>query len=259
MRRVLRAHNTGMNDAKVSPTRKRLHVRALLGWGLLAASLLANVGLAFACREFYRREQLVRLHPTFPVPAPIARTEGRTQVLFLGDSRMEQWPDLPSNRFATVNAGGGGETTAQIRLRAAATLDAARPDLVVLQAGVNDLKTLGALPHRARETEARCLANLIALVDLCRERGARVVLVPILPASRPGLARRLVWSSEIDAARRRVNAALRRRFDGTAGVALLDEHILRPDSSADYRDTLHFRPEAYSKLEAATLKAFETL
>jgi lysophospholipase L1-like esterase len=162
---------------------------------------------------------------------------------------------LPKDRFVTVNAGGGGETTAQILLRAAATLDGVRPELVVLQAGVNDLKTIGVLPDQARETEAACLANLSALVELCRERGARVVLVPIFPTSAPSLARRLVWSSEIEAARRRVNAGLRQRFAGAAGVALLDEQLLRADSAADYRDTLHFGPQAYTKLEAATLQA----
>jgi lysophospholipase L1-like esterase len=233
--------------------------RRIGGWALLAASLAANIGLVLACLELYRREQRVRLHPTFPVPAAASRTDQRTLVLFLGDSRMAEWPDLPKDRFVTVNAGGGGETTAQILLRAAATLDAIRPELVVLQAGVNDLKTIGALPDMARETETRCLANLSALVLLARERAARVVLVPILPTSAPSLARRLVWSSEIEAARVRVNAGLSQRFAGTAGVALLDAHVLSAGAAGDYRDTLHFSPQAYAKLEAATLRAIAAL
>jgi lysophospholipase L1-like esterase len=248
-----------MNDATESPPRKRLRWRLIFLGAVLAASLVANVGLLLSCLELYRREQRVRLFPTFPVPAAPTRSAGRARVLFLGDSRMQEWPALPGDRFVTVNAGGGGETTAQIRLRAAATLDAVHPEFVVLQAGINDLKAIGALPDLAKETETKCLANLSALVDLCRERGARVVLVPILPAALPSLARRLVWSSEIDAARTRVNAALRRRFASAAGVALLDEHLLRADTAADYRDTLHFRPEAYRKLEAAALKAIEAL
>lgn len=232
----------------------RLRFRPTVGWAVLLASLAANVGLGLACLEFYRREQRVRLHPTFPVPASVAPAQQRMQVLFLGDSRMQEWPDLPKDRFVTVNAGGGGETTAQIRLRAAATLDAVQPELVVIQAGVNDLKSIGALPGEAPEIEAECLANLSALVELCRERRARVVLVPILPTAKPSLARRIVWSSEIEAARRRVNAALRQRFEGDAGVALLDEHLLKPDDAADYRDTLHFTRAAYGKLESSLLK-----
>jgi lysophospholipase L1-like esterase len=232
--------------------------RLVVVGALLAASLLANVGLAFAGLELYRREQRVRLHPALEVPAARARTAQRVQVLFLGDSRMQEWPDLRKDRFVTVNAGGGGETTAQILLRAGATLGAVQPELVVLQAGINDLKAIGALPDEARDIEARCLANLSALVELCRERGARVVLVPILPASRPGLVRRLVWSPEIEAARVRVNAALRQRFAGKAGVALLDEHVLVV-GDADYRDTLHFTPDAYRKLEAAALSAIAGL
>ena len=67
------------------------------------------------------------------------------------------------------------------------------------------------------------------------------------------------WGEQIIAARVRVNRALRKRFGGAAGIVLLDEHILSADTSADYLDTLHFRPEAYPKLEAATLKALEAL
>jgi lysophospholipase L1-like esterase len=129
---------------------------------------------------------------------------------------------------------------------------------VIVQAGVNDLKAIGALPDLARDIEARCLANLSSLVELCRQRGARVLLVPILPTAEPSLVRRVVWSSEIDAARQRVNTALRRRFEAVADVALLDAHILRPDD-ADYRDTLHFTPAAYVKLETAALEALRRL
>jgi len=248
-----------MTAATESNDRKPARFRRVLAWAGLVLSLAANVGLALGCLELYRREQRVRLHPTFPVPAEVAPSAGRIQVLFLGDSRMQEWPDLPRTRFTTVNAGGGGETTAQIRLRAAATLDAVRPQLVILQAGTNDLKTIGALPNVAKDTEAQCLANLSALVALCRERGARVVLFPILPTSKPSLVRLPVWSSEIDAARKRVNAALRQRFDGAPGIALLDEHSLHMDTTADYRDTLHFRAETYTKLEAAALKAIDAL
>lgn len=245
-----------MNDTREeAPTKRSRWRRGVVG-GLLLASLGANVALALACLEFYRREQRVRLHPAFPVPSPVTAAPGQRLVLFLGDSRMEEWPDLPKPRFATVNAGGGGETTAQIRLRAAATLDAIKPELVVLQAGMNDLKAIGALPDFARAIEAKCIENLSALVELSRARGAKVVLVPVMPAARPSLVRRAVWSSEIDATRQRVNAALRQRFAGADGVVLLDEHLLRAGDE-DYRDTLHFRPEAYAKLEAAVLRVID--
>ncbi len=237
----------------------RFPTRAALRWALLLTSLGANVGLAVACLEFYRREQRVRLHPTLPVPTAVGSPAERPLVLFLGDSRMQEWPALPADRFVTVNAGGGGGATAQIRLRAPATLDAVAPRLVVLQAGINDLKAIGALPDAASDIEQQCLANLSALVELCRERGARVVLLPVLPAAQPSLVRRLVWSSAIEAARERVNAGLRQRFTGAAGVALLGDNLVVADTASDYRDTLHLRPATYVKLESATVKALESL
>jgi hypothetical protein len=102
------------------------------------------------------------------------------------------------------------------------------------------------------------LANLAALVELCRARGARVVGVPILPTASPSLLRRLVWSSEIEPARLRINTALRQRFANAPGVSLLDEQVLAPDTAGDYRDTLHFSAQGYAKLEAATLAAIGT-
>jgi lysophospholipase L1-like esterase len=248
-----------MHDAVQPQPARRARLRRFIGWGLLATSLAGNVALAWGCLEFYRREQRVRLHPTFPVPAAVVARDQRPVVLFLGDSRMQDWPDLPKERFVTVNAGGGGETTEQIRLRADRTLAVVQPKLVVLQAGINDLKAIGALPERAKEIEARCLENLTALVELSRARGARAVLVPILPAAEPELLRRVVWSPRIEVARQHVNVALRRRFGATEGVVLLADDILRADTSADYRDTLHFRPQAYPKLEAATLAAIAKL
>jgi lysophospholipase L1-like esterase len=170
---------------------------------------------------------------------------------------MHEWPNLPAARFVTINAGGPGETTAQILLRAGPTLDAVQPEVVLLQAGVNDLKAIGALPAQAREIEAQCLKNLRELVELCRSRGARVVLVPILPAARPSLLRLPVWSGEIDAARRRVNGALRQLFERAPGVTLLSEDVIHPDTPGDYRDTLHFTAQAYTKLEAAALRALQ--
>jgi lysophospholipase L1-like esterase len=172
---------------------------------------------------------------------------------------MQEWPDLPKERFTTINAGGGGETTAQILMRAAPTLEAVKPELVVIQAGINDLKTIGALHELARETEANCLSNLSELVSVARARGARVVLVPILPTTAPSFVRRPIWSSEIDAARRRINATLRQRFANAPGIALLSEEVLRADTATDYRDTLHFSNDGYRRLEAATLRAISVL
>ena len=101
----------------------------------LVASLAANVALYRQADESYRRLSEAQLdpyglrHPGFPAdPAP----DGRSLVVFYGDSRALAWPapNLPALRFAS--RGIGGQTTAQILGRLDAHLTPLAPRVVVI-------------------------------------------------------------------------------------------------------------------------------
>jgi acyl-CoA thioesterase-1 len=107
-------------------------------------------------------------------------------ILLLGDSLSaahnieldKSWPVLLQRRldvmrppYRLINASISGETTASGLARLPALLLRDRPALVMLELGAND--GLRGLPL----SEVR--ANLAAMVKLCRDRGARVLLLGI--------------------------------------------------------------------------------
>ncbi|MDB6016883.1 MAG: lipase/acylhydrolase, GDSL-like [Pedosphaera sp.] len=244
-------------NRQAPPTAPRRSLLARTFILVLIASLGLNIGLCYLARQFYARELLVRLQPEGPsVVSHSGKTDG-LRVLFLGDSRAAQWPALPTNRFCTINAGVPGATTAQVRLRAEQVLLIEKPDVVVLQVGINDLKTIGVVPQVAGAIQEQCTANISEIIHLCRQHNAGVVLTLIIPSGKVSFPRRLVWSDKIETAVDDVNGKLARQFEQVAGVAVFEPgKFITP---ADYRDTLHVYPSAYQKCEAGLLPLVERL
>jgi lysophospholipase L1-like esterase len=218
-------------------------------------------------RFFYKRELLLREQRTSHRPATKSGNPVGIRILFLGDSRASQWTSLPGDRYLTMNAGGSGETTQQIRQRTASLLESEKPQIVVFQGGINDLKMIGVLPAKQQELESRCLENIDAIVKFCRESGIRVVLTPIIPPGRISLARRIVWSARIESSVGRINSALKEHYGRQTGVIVLDIEQslgfsrlepLRVDLK-NYRDELHLTPEAYVKIQPDLVRCLDLL
>lgn len=79
-------------------------------------------------------------------------------VVFFGDSRAQQWPAPASNRFRFLNRGIGGQTTEQVRGRFDEHVKPLKPRVVIIEAGVNDLKAIALFPLTSRP-------------DCCRRQG----------------------------------------------------------------------------------------
>jgi lysophospholipase L1-like esterase len=249
-----------------SQPRSRYHRLAtwVLAFGFLI-SLVVIVWLVWIARILYARELAVRLQPVGPARFVVAGNQSGIRVLFLGDSRILDWPALPPDRFLTINAGVAGETTAQIRLRTESALESENPAVVVIQAGINDLKAIGVMPESAAQIRSQCLSNLQEIAGLCRQHHAKTILTTIPPPGKVPLGRRLFWSSEIETSVNDVNQSLIRIYATDEDVVILDiDRILRagrrvPDDFSDYRDTLHLQPAAYGKFEPELLGAIDRL
>lgn len=108
-------------------------------------------------------------------------------VLALGDSLTaphgvqpgEAWPALLGQKtgWMVINGGVSGNTSAQGLERLPALLDEHQPKLVLLTLGGNDMLR--------KQPKGQTVANLERMIDLCRTRGARVVL---LATPKPSLA-----------------------------------------------------------------------
>lgn len=232
-----------------------LPISLILALMLLLAAIVASRYLFSLATQYYVQLNQVRLDP-FDLqyyaaePSPASDT---TRLVFFGDSRAQDWP-IPPNLpdFEFINRGIGGQTTAQVAGRFAAHITPLQPDYILLQVGVNDLKTIPIFPDQRTVIVANCLANIRAILQQSADVGATVILTTIFPVSEASFERRLFfWSDGVAQAIVEVNDEIRSMASDT--VMILDSYALlvgengltRPDYAAD---TLHLNPAGYTTL-----------
>lgn len=224
----------------------------------LAILLVAAVCVA-ALRIWnqYRDTCALRLDPLeiHQVASTAPKSYPNTVIVF-GDSRAAQWSFLPGSvteATAYVNRGIHGQTTAQVLGRFEAHVAPLAPDVLILQAGSNDLKCIPLFPDQAAEIERNCVENLTAIVTRAADAGATVIVTTIFPHGRIPLHRRLIFDERVTQATRRVNEELKRLsgpriivLDTWAVLAGPDGRV-RPEFE---RDLLHLTPAGYAALNA---------
>ena len=223
---------------------------------LFCGSVAGNFGLLRLSRRLYADALLSQIWPEGQPPEVAVETEapGGKTVLLLGDSRVANWGSPQLRNFRVINAGAPGLTSAQVCLRCRQWLEKIRPDIVVIQVGINDLKVLGVRPELRQPIVFATASNLTAIVEQCRRAGSRVLVLAIWPGIEPAGLRRVVWSDQVNEAVAEVNQKLQNLTadpDSLRVFDLLGE--LRKKSSPDnckklYRDTLHLTTEAYARL-----------
>jgi len=111
-----------------------------------------------------------------PPPGP-----GENRVVFLGDSITDNWGSKYGKFFPGepyINRGISGQTTPQMLIRFWPDVVALGPKVVVILAGTNDIAgNTGPTTLEAIED------NLMAMTQLARSSGIRVVLASLLPVS----------------------------------------------------------------------------
>lgn len=233
---------------------------AIAGWALALPALLAALGLGLALREA-RIAALVAAALPPAAPGPSARPEapaalGVRRILLLGDSRVKRWdppPTLPPGTELLLR-GVGGETSRGLLARLPDEL-AAKPDLVILATGINDLVAAGLAPAAEAAIGTALLANLAAAAAAAQAAGARVLLLTIPRPAAPSPARRLLlWSDRIPALVAAANGGIR-ALAAPPGLAVLDADAALapgpgplPDALA--ADTLHLSAAGYGALNA---------
>lgn len=208
----------------------------------------------------YRNEQLVRLDPTQETRMmefksrlkPPAANQKR--VVYFGDSRIERWKPLPEMKgVQPVNVGIAGDTTAQMKLRFERDVLALNPDVVVLEAGINDIKAIGVVPQWTSKIIDGTRSRLRYFVTELKKRDIQVVVTTVFPPAAVSIFRTLIWSDKIRPAVETVNAAIR-SWDGPgvyvvdADLVLLEDGQMR-GAYAD--DTLHLNDNGYEALRPA--------
>jgi lysophospholipase L1-like esterase len=111
---------------------------------------------------------------------------GEKRVVFMGDSITDAWGTdalgHPTGAFFPgepyINRGISGQTTPQMLIRFWPDVIALQPKVVVILAGTNDIAG-----NTGPSTPTMIEDNLMAMADLAKANGIRVVLASILPAA----------------------------------------------------------------------------
>ena len=228
---------------------------------VLIASLLGSVALNAVLFNRGRADYLslnqTRLDPLGLVgytvdPAELAESDPyETTVVFYGDSRARDWtPPNAGPGFRFVNRGIGAQTSEQVLARFDAHIAPLKPDVVVVQVGINELKTIPLFPQKKDAIIERCTENIETIVRKSRELGAAVILTTIFPVGEVPLERRLFWSPDVATAVTTVNEFI--KLQQGEGVTILDSAVLE-DKNGTIRneyglDMLHLTAAGYAAL-----------
>lgn len=242
----------------------RMSYKALLL--MLVSIFIAGSGL-YKARQYY---SLYKESIVFPVNLkkyesankniPIKVSQKR--LILFGDSRVSMWsPEPKIDRVQVINRGISGETTAQLIARYQQDVIELSPDVIVIQAGINDLVAAGVLPEKSELILKSIKRNLVTLVERGKASGAKVVLMTIIRPSDPPWYRRLVWSGSIVALVNKTNNFIR-NLPKQYPVKILDiDNVLyrEPEEFTELyaTDTLHVNSAAYAAINMALIEFIE--
>jgi lysophospholipase L1-like esterase len=232
---------------------------------LLALSIVLNAILFDRAKKYYLELNATRLDPLgldyYPISSDSSETDqkpddqsDRPRIVIFGDSRAFGWipPDVgEASEYEFINRGIGSQTSAQVMQRFDLHVAPLNPDVVIIQVGINDLKTIPLFPNRQELIIANCKMNIKRIVEKSRAIGATVIVSTIFPSGAIPLERKPFWSEEIDQAIAQVNTyiaslAAEKVIVFDAFAILADERGQVP--SAYTADALHLNEQGYAIL-----------
>jgi lysophospholipase L1-like esterase len=225
---------------------------------LLLISATAGMVVVNTYKDFYKRNALLRIDP---LEIASVDTDGLTATLqdseiwMIGDSRMRRWPvELLKSSTTVANLGVEGQTSSQVMLRFKSYLETATPSLVILEVGINDLKIIGLDDKFANSITHQYYRNIEEMIQLCRVRNTRIILVSIFSVGKIELSRRLVWNASVNDAIRAANRKLASYCDENViycfdanSILSVNGLTVRPEYQDDF---LHINARGYEVLSS---------
>jgi lysophospholipase L1-like esterase len=231
---------------------------------VLVLTLGAAITAAWMARHFYFRAKLAS---TEPVALGLYSGENETlqqsdggrarvkpRIVLIGDSRIRAMRlGSLDKTWEVVNRGVNGETSAQLLIRIEQDALALKPEVIVIQCGINDLVAGIGSDTMAPVLTTQAIANLKTMAARSAATGAKTVILTVIPPAKPDLARRFVWSENIRAEVASVNQQLL-DWNPPDGVWVLDlSEVFGSSTSLPTEfalNTLHLNQTGYAKLEA---------
>ena len=228
---------------------------------LIAACAVAFIIFNYA-KSYYHDLNTLRLNPLELHKVDITSPPEDLALVFYGDSRAQQWLEPAWLKGRTLNIGIGGQTTEQILARFNHHLSPLSPKIVVVQAGMNDIKTIPLFPQEEAEIIAHCKENLKQIVEQTQQQGAHVIITTIFPVGELPLIRRLFWSDRVNYAMDDINQYIHSLASNDVTVFVSKEvlagenGLIKPAFSLDL---LHLTASGYNKLNDSMRDTVESI
>lgn len=232
---------------------------------LLGSSILINLLLYSQAKKYYFELNETRLDPLGMTyyPPNFSQTDkpNPLRIVFFGDSRAASWiaPDLSGYEF--INRGIVSQTSVQAIARFSAHVQPLKPNIVVLQVGINDLKTIALFPERRDAIVANTKANIKQIVEASRKLGSTVIITTVFPVGDVPLIRKPFWSDAIQLALQEVNTYIATL--ATEKVMVFDTVPLLANPQGGMLpqyslDELHLNESGYARLNQELIKQIQS-
>jgi lysophospholipase L1-like esterase len=187
-----------------------------------------------------------------------------SDIWMLGDSRMARWNTEQLNAdFNIVNLGIEGQTSSQVYCRFRNYLETDTPVMIILEVGINDLKIIGIDKKIAGSTVENYYRNIQSMINLCRDRDIKMILISIFPEGKIDLLRRFVWNRHIEDAVSEANKWLKSYCDHELIFFFDAFSLLSEDGKSvinEYRsDFLHINGKGYEMLNRELVRTINNL
>ena len=229
---------------------------------LIACLLIAGVTSFFFAKKYYLEYNLLKLDPLEVIPSEnisYEPSDNKNGIWLIGDLRIARWNTELFSSFGLFvnNLGIEGQTTSQTLLRLKFKLETDTPELVFLEAGINDLKIIGLNKKLVVSIKEGCYNNITAIIDLCQKKNVTIIVINIFPTGKIEFIRRFAWNSSVESAIVETNERLR-LYCNSKNIPYFDAyHFLSGNGSRverKYQDGfLHINKKAYVDLSKALI------
>jgi lysophospholipase L1-like esterase len=233
---------------------------------VLGSSFFLNIFLYGQAKKFYIELNQVRLDPLglsyYPENHKPTTDSNQIYTVFFGDSRAASWisPNISGYKF--INRGINAQTSVQASERFDYHIRPLQPNIVVIQIGINDLKTISLFPDRKKLIVATCQSNIKRIVEETRKLGAVTIVTTIFPVGKVPLERKPFWSDGIDKSIQEVNAYIftlageRTFIFDTFSILADSNRMMMQKYSAD---ELHLNKKGYAILNMKLVHLLNTI
>ncbi len=233
---------------------------------MLGGSILLNVLLFNQAKKYYLQVNETRLDPSglshYPINLKTSIDKGKIRVVFFGDSRAEgwMWPKIGGYEF--INRGIHTQTSVQTVQRFASHVPFLQPNIIIIQVGINDLKTVALFPESRDAIVANCRKNIKQIVDKSKSLGATVILTTIFPVGEAPIQRKPFWSDDIALAVNEMNVYINTLAEDK--VIIFDTFSILADNQGMIlqkysQDELHLNNQAYKILNQELVQILDKI